>query len=104
MTNRTLAGNTRVCLLLVVVVVVVDRVDHVHSMPPRLSIYDILHRGFVLSLVGLSVSGIYLGWTVNQDTLRRGRGEFTRCREHCCRFANSKSFVLVVMQRHVYVF
>lgn len=41
-------------------------------MAPPLA--DILHRGAVLTLVGISVWGIGTGVMVHRDTLRRGRG------------------------------
>src|SRR5579863_3849371 len=41
---------------------------------PRLSAADILHRGVVLSLVGVCVWGIGTGILVHRDTLRMGRG------------------------------
>ncbi len=40
----------------------------------RLSVADILHRGVVLSLVGVCVWGIGTGILVHRDTLRMGRG------------------------------
>jgi hypothetical protein len=40
-----------------------------------LPITDILHRGLVLSLAGLSVYGIFLGVAVHRETLQKGRGE-----------------------------
>ncbi|ETW77618.1 hypothetical protein HETIRDRAFT_125346 [Heterobasidion irregulare TC 32-1] len=40
-------------------------------MAPPLA--DILHRGAVLTLVGISVWGIGTGVMVHRDTLRRGR-------------------------------
>lgn len=39
----------------------------------RLSVADILHRGVVLSLVGVCVWGIGTGILVHRDTLRMGR-------------------------------
>jgi len=39
----------------------------------RLSITDIIHRGVVYSLVGLSVWGVVMMGVVHRDTLRRGR-------------------------------
>lgn len=39
-----------------------------------LPVLDILHRGVVLSLVGLSAYGIFASFAVHQDTLQRGRG------------------------------
>ena len=42
------------------------------GMAPPLA--DILHRGAVLTLVGISVWGIGTGVMVHRDTLRRGRG------------------------------
>ena len=44
------------------------------TMPPKLSVLDILHRTVVYSLVGISVYGIGMGVVVHRDTLRRGRG------------------------------
>ncbi|KAI0686707.1 hypothetical protein BC835DRAFT_1420256 [Cytidiella melzeri] len=35
---------------------------------------DILHRGFLYTLVGISAWGIFSMGTVHMDTLRRGRG------------------------------
>jgi hypothetical protein len=40
----------------------------------RLSLADVLHRGVVLSLVGVCVWGIGTGVFVHRDTLRLGRG------------------------------
>ena len=40
----------------------------------RISVADVLHRGVVLSLVGLTVYGIGAGVMIHRDTLRRGRG------------------------------
>ena len=40
----------------------------------RLSVADVLHRGVVLSLVGVCVWGIGTGILVHRDTLRMGRG------------------------------
>src|SRR6266852_4915102 len=40
----------------------------------RLSAADILHRGVVLSLIGVCVWGIGTGILVHRDTLRMGRG------------------------------
>ena len=37
---------------------------------------DIIHRSFVLGLVGLGGYGLFMGWRVHEDTLRRGRGMF----------------------------
>lgn len=39
----------------------------------RLSVADVLHRGVVLSLVGVCVWGIGTGVLVHRDTLRMGR-------------------------------
>jgi hypothetical protein len=39
-----------------------------------LPVLDILHRGVVYSLVGLSVYGIAMSVSVHRDTLQRGRG------------------------------
>ena len=45
------------------------------NMPrARLSFADVLHRGVVLSLVGVCVWGIGTGILVHRDTLRMGRG------------------------------
>ena len=49
----------------------------------RLSVADILHRGAVLSLLGVCVWGIGTGILVHRDTLRMGRG--TRV-PRCSRF------------------
>ncbi|KAI0274999.1 hypothetical protein BC834DRAFT_850637 [Gloeopeniophorella convolvens] len=40
----------------------------------RLPIADVLHRGVILSLVGVCVWGISTGVFVYRDTLRAGRG------------------------------
>ncbi len=40
----------------------------------RLSAADILHRGVVISLIGVCVWGIGTGILVHRDTLRMGRG------------------------------
>ncbi|KAH9968629.1 hypothetical protein BC827DRAFT_1121449 [Russula dissimulans] len=40
----------------------------------RLSVADILHRGVVLSLVGVCIWGIGTGIFVHRDTVRMGRG------------------------------
>jgi hypothetical protein len=45
---------------------------------------DIIHRSFVLGLVGISGYGLFMGWKVHEDTLRRGRGVF---RPIFCRLA-----------------
>ena len=39
---------------------------------------DIIHRSFVLGLVGLGGYGLFMGWRVHEDTLRRGRGVFVQ--------------------------
>lgn len=44
------------------------------STKPRLPIGDILHRGIVYSLVGLSVWGIVTMGRVHFDKIRRGQG------------------------------
>ncbi|KAA1475221.1 hypothetical protein DENSPDRAFT_414125 [Dentipellis sp. KUC8613] len=41
-------------------------------MPPPLA--DILHRGTVLTLVGVSIWGMTTGYLVHRDTMRRGKG------------------------------
>ncbi|KAH9949282.1 hypothetical protein B0H21DRAFT_729478 [Amylocystis lapponica] len=41
----------------------------------RMSISDILHRGVLYSLVGVSIWGIVMMGVVHRDTLRRGKGE-----------------------------
>ncbi|KAF8911620.1 hypothetical protein CPB84DRAFT_1821033 [Gymnopilus junonius] len=49
---------------------------------PRLSLTDILHRGVVYSLAGLTVYGVVMSVVVHRDTLRRGRvGEYRTERE-----------------------
>ena len=40
----------------------------------RLSAADILHRGVVLSLVGVCVWGIGTGFLVHRNTVQMGRG------------------------------
>jgi hypothetical protein len=35
---------------------------------------DILHRTFVVGLLGATVLGVGTGWAVHKDTLRRGQG------------------------------
>jgi hypothetical protein len=35
---------------------------------------DIIHRSFVLGLVGIGGYGLFMGWKVHEDTLRRGKG------------------------------
>jgi len=39
----------------------------------RLSIADILHRGVVLSLVGVCIWGVGTGFLVHRDTVRMGK-------------------------------
>jgi len=39
---------------------------------------DIIHRSFVSGLVGISGYGLFMGWKVHEDTLRRGRGVFVQ--------------------------
>jgi len=34
---------------------------------------DIIHRSFVLGLVGIGGYGLFMGWKVHEDTLRRGK-------------------------------
>ena len=53
----------------------------------RLSAADILHRGVVLSLVGVCIWGIGTGILVHRDTLRMGRGSLLPCR-----FSLSRNF------------
>lgn len=48
----------------------------------RLSAADILHRGVVLSLIGVCVWGIGTGVLVHRDTLRMGRGTYIPLRFH----------------------
>ena len=52
----------------------------------RLSAADILHRGVVLSLIGVCVWGIGTGILVHRDTLRMGRGKHI---SHRFRFSSS---------------
>ncbi|KAF9479093.1 hypothetical protein BDN70DRAFT_879159 [Pholiota conissans] len=40
----------------------------------RLPLTDILHRGVVYSLAGLSVYGVVMSVLIHRDTMRRGRG------------------------------
>ena len=44
-------------------------------MAIRMAMTDLLHRGVVTSLFGLTVYGIFVGVTIHRDTLKRGRGE-----------------------------
>ncbi|KZT72429.1 hypothetical protein DAEQUDRAFT_664266 [Daedalea quercina L-15889] len=44
------------------------------STRPRLSVTDILHRGLLYTLVGISLWGVVMIGVVHRDTLRRGRG------------------------------
>lgn len=39
-----------------------------------LPVLDILHRGVVLSLVGLSAYGVLMSVAVHRDTIQRGKG------------------------------
>jgi hypothetical protein len=41
----------------------------------RLPITDVLHRGLVTSLFGLTLYGVFMGVAIHRDTLQRGRGE-----------------------------
>ncbi|KAI8978230.1 hypothetical protein BD414DRAFT_494975 [Trametes punicea] len=45
---------------------------------PRLTIGDILHRGVVWSLLGVSVWGIVMIGVVHRETMRAGRGALAR--------------------------
>lgn len=42
--------------------------------PMATRIADLLHKGLVTSLLGITVVGIASMWSVHQDTLKRGRG------------------------------
>ncbi|KAH9833538.1 uncharacterized protein C8Q71DRAFT_773911 [Rhodofomes roseus] len=44
------------------------------STRPRLSISDMIHRGVLYTLVGISVWGVVMIGVVHRDTLKRGRG------------------------------
>ncbi|KAH9888418.1 hypothetical protein C8Q73DRAFT_710102 [Cubamyces lactineus] len=48
------------------------------SARPRLAISDILHRGLVWSLLGVSVWGLVMMGVVHRETLRAGRGALAR--------------------------
>jgi hypothetical protein len=57
---------------------------------------DVLHRGFLYSLVGISGWGIYMMGAVHMDTLRRGRGAsptywFTDCYPQQLAFAEVRA-------------
>jgi hypothetical protein len=41
----------------------------------RMPVADVLHRGLVTSLFGLTLYGVFMGVAIHRDTLRRGRGE-----------------------------
>lgn len=43
-----------------------------------LPVLDILHRGIVYSLAGLTVCGMGMSIVVHRDTLQRGRGMTSR--------------------------
>ncbi|KAI0727088.1 hypothetical protein C8Q72DRAFT_886951 [Fomitopsis betulina] len=43
------------------------------STRPRMSITDILHRGLLFTLVGITVWGVVMIGVVHRDTLKRGR-------------------------------
>ncbi|EPT02435.1 hypothetical protein FOMPIDRAFT_82593 [Fomitopsis schrenkii] len=45
------------------------------STRPRMSITDILHRGLLYTLVGITVWGVVMIGVVHRDTLKRGRVE-----------------------------
>ncbi|KAI0827687.1 hypothetical protein BC628DRAFT_149745 [Trametes gibbosa] len=44
------------------------------AIRPRLAVSDILHRGLVWSLLGVSVWGIVMMGVVHRETLKAGRG------------------------------
>lgn len=44
----------------------------------RLSITDMLHRGVVFSLAGLSVYAVVMSVLIHRDTMQRGQGA-SRC-------------------------
>lgn len=46
-------------------------------MAMRIPITDLLHRGVVTSLFGLTIYGVFMGVAVHRDTLKRGRGELS---------------------------
>ena len=54
----------------------------------RLPIADILHRGIVTSLFGLTLYGIFLGVTIHRETLQKGRGQWSRLFLYLLRTAN----------------
>ena len=57
---------------------------------------DIIHRSFVLGLVGISGYGFFMGWRVHEDTLQRGRGAFVQFL-----VAFTSQFTLRVEVRHL---
>ncbi|KAH9856738.1 hypothetical protein C2E23DRAFT_721485 [Lenzites betulinus] len=44
------------------------------AIRPRLAVSDVLHRGLVWSLLGVSVWGIVMMGVVHRETLKAGRG------------------------------
>ncbi|KAI9061435.1 hypothetical protein FKP32DRAFT_1575917 [Trametes sanguinea] len=48
------------------------------AIRPRLTIGDILHRGLVWSLLGVSVWGLVMIGVVHRETLRAGREAMAR--------------------------
>ncbi|KIJ15545.1 hypothetical protein PAXINDRAFT_114719 [Paxillus involutus ATCC 200175] len=46
----------------------------------QLTLVDVLHRTLVSGLAGLTVYGVYLGYSVHQHTMQKGR-EFMALRE-----------------------
>ncbi|KAH9485670.1 hypothetical protein JR316_0002580 [Psilocybe cubensis] len=45
---------------------------------PRLPLVDILHRGVVYSLAGLTVYGVVMSVLIHRDTIRRGEVSVNR--------------------------
>jgi len=43
-------------------------------LPPVKHVADLLQRGIVTSLFGLTIYGVYVGWDVHTTILRRGQG------------------------------
>ncbi|TFY80704.1 hypothetical protein EWM64_g3304 [Hericium alpestre] len=50
--------------------IAIRKTNNLRMAPP---IADILHRGAVLTLVGVSVWGVATGYMVHKNTLKKGR-------------------------------
>ncbi|KAF9243184.1 hypothetical protein BU15DRAFT_43308 [Melanogaster broomeanus] len=45
----------------------------------QLTLMDVIHRTVVSGLAGLSIYGLYLGYSVHQHTMEKGRGASICC-------------------------